>query len=148
MYNRPWTRVPWNLGATCLNPPCQTGGTIEVNGATVQLAADVQVQGVGDNRILGRGTNPTAWYSIYAIPADFIVSGATPASLYDSWTTRLNAEYAAAHPATEPSGQTGADSAGGASPLSFAGFASNPLMLAVGLGLVGALLVGRRKGRR
>lgn len=137
----------YNTLGQCLNPPCQTGGTIVVNGATVQLAPDVQVQGVGDNRILGRGTSPTAWYSVYAIPADFILSGATPASLYENWTTRLNAEYAAAHPdmiETPAAGPGSAPAAG----LSLAGLASSPLAIAAGLGLVGALVLGRRKGRR
>jgi hypothetical protein len=128
----------------CLNPPCQTGGAIVVNGTTVQLAADVEVQGTGDNRILRR-VGSSAWFSIYAIPADFIVSGATPSSLYDSWTTRLNAEYAAAHPDTAaPAPAASSASMGG---LSLAGFASNPLFLAAGLGLVAAFLL-KRKGRR
>lgn len=134
----------YNLGQ-CLNPPCQTGGSIEVNGQTVQLAADVEVQGVGDNRILRRvGTN--AWYSIYAIPADFIASGATPGSLYDSWTTRLKAEYEAAHPAPAATASESGTPGGGGAIL--AGFGSNPLVLAAGLGLVAALLLGKRKGRR
>jgi len=132
----------YNLGA-CLNPPCQTGGQIVVNGATVTLAADVEVQGSGDNRILRRvGTNN--WYSVYGIPADFILSGATPSSLYDSWSSRLNAEYAAAHPDAAPAASS--SSAAGAG-FSLAGFGSNPLLLAAGLGLVAAVLL-KRKGRR
>jgi hypothetical protein len=124
----------------CLNPPCQLGGSIVVNGITVQLAADVQVQGTGDNRILSR--NGVNWYSVYAIPADFIASGATPGSLYDSWTTRLKAEDAAAAalpPAAAP--------AAGAEASLFAGLGSNPLLIAAGLGLGAALLLSQR-GRR
>jgi hypothetical protein len=136
----------YNLGAVldCLNPPCQIGGSIVVNGITVELAPDIQVQGVGDNRILRRVTQPTMFYSVYAIPADFIASGATPSSLYDSWTTRLNAEYAAANPPATAAPVGGVSSAG----FTLAGLGSNPLLIAVGLGLVAAFLLRRRKGRR
>ena len=127
----------------CLNPPCQVGGAIVVNGITVQLAPDIQVQGIGDNRILRRISQPTMFYSVYAIPADFISSGATPGSLYDSWTTRLQAEYAAAQPSAAP-----APAAAGAGGFSIAGLASNPLAIAAGLGLLAALLLRRRKAGR
>ena len=123
----------------CLNPPCQVGGSIDVNGIAVELAADVEVQGVGDNRILRR-VGTTAWYSVYAIPPEFIASGATPGSLWDSWHTRLQAEYEATQPAAgapAPS-QT-------AAPVTRAGIFSNGLLLVAGIGLVLAVLM--RKGR-
>jgi len=119
----------------CLNPPCQVGGSIVVNGQVVQLAADVQVQSTGDNRIVRRlGTE--AFYSIYAIPPDFIVSGATPASLYESWTTRLRAEEAAAVPT--PAAAPGASLV--------AGFGGNLLLIAAVAG-VGLALLTRKGGR-
>jgi len=122
----------------CLNPPCQVGGSIVVNGQVVQLAADVQVQGVGDNRIVRR-LETEAFYSIYAIPADFIVSGATPASLYESWTTRLEAEAAVAQAGTPAP-------AAPLSPFTAAGFGGNLLLIAAVAG-VGLALLTRKGGR-
>lgn len=121
----------------CLNPPCQVGGTIDVNGQLVQLATDVEVQGVGDNRILRR-VGTTAWYSVYALPAAFIVSGGTPGSLYESWTTRLQQEYETTQAAPAPPAAP--------APL-VAGLSSTTLLLLAGGGLLLALAT-RRKGRR
>lgn len=127
----------YNLGQ-CLNPPCQVGGSIDVNGIAVELAADVEVQGVGDNRILRR-VGTTAWYSVYAIPPEFIASGATPGSLWESWHTRLQVEYDASAP------NAAAPTAPAAAPVTRAGILSNGLLAVAGVGLVLAMLL--RKGR-
>jgi len=128
----------YNLGQ-CLNPPCQVGGSIVVNGLTVQLEPDVEVQGVGDNRILRR-VGSTAWYSVYAVPPEFIASGPTPGELWQSWHDRLQAEFEAM-----PAGSTPAPSSSTPAPVTRAGIFGNGLLLVAGVGLVLAVLL--RKGR-
>jgi hypothetical protein len=84
------------LGAspTCqANPPCQQGGSIVVGDRTVTLAPDVEVAGVGDNRIASR--DGISWYSIFALPADFVVSGGTPEELHAEWVAREQARVPA-----------------------------------------------------
>jgi hypothetical protein len=120
------------LGAsgTCLlNPPCEQGGTIDVNGLAVTLAPDVEIAGVGDNRIASR--NGTQWYSVYAMPADFIVSGQTPEALKASWDAKLQQ---AGVPGTGPA-QAGIGSF----------LTGNTLVLLAVAG--GLFLLFRRKGR-
>lgn len=123
------------LGA-CLNPPCQTGGVILVNGVRVMLAPDVEVQGTGDDRILRRPG--TGWYSVYALPADFILSGPSPDELHAGWQERLSDEWAAAHPEEAAAGAT-------PPPPPIAAGLGLGLPLIVGVGLTIAFLM--RKGR-
>lgn len=124
----------------CLNPPCQTGGSIEVGGQVVQLAPDVEVQGVGENRILRRvGTN--AWFSVYNFPGDFALSGPSSAELHAAYVAQIQEDYAAALPPAAGALPAAAPAAG-----LFAGLMSPALLLVAGGGLVLALLT--RKGRR